>query len=263
MRFLDSHCHLDDRRYQADLPEVLERAQLAGVTTMLTCGTSLASSAECTELAAQHPALYATVGVHPHEAEKVAADGESLAYALSELTRLAKQPRVVAIGEIGLDYHYDFARHETQHVLLSALSALAVELDLPVVLHNRESDDDMMHILDDVPHIRGVLHCFSGSQKLLDWALTHGFYIGVAGTVTFKNAELLRSMLGAVPHEHILIETDAPYLAPLGWRGKRNEPAWVVEIAAMLGRLHGLSVGEVGEITYANAVRCFGLCDGH
>jgi TatD DNase family protein len=278
----DTHCHLDLEQFDADRVEVLARAQAAGVSRILIPGLDLASSRAVVELAGADPMLFAAVGVHPNEA--LGWGGESLA----ELRRLAESggaavqsqeilhSRVVAIGEIGLDYYWEAAPHERQQEVLREQLGLARELSLPVVIHLREKDDaphgncaeDLLRVLGGwVEELRGgesplaecpgVLHSFSGSQQTGEKALELGFCIGVTGPVTYKNAEARRELVGSLPLERLLIETDAPYLAPVPQRGKRNEPAFVRHIADRIAEVQRSTTERVAEVTSENAQRLF------
>ncbi len=267
MRLFDTHAHLESSKFDDDRDQVIARALDVGVIGILTCGSSLASSQSAIALAQSHPALYAAVGIHAHKASSVIrADlpqGDIPKMddaALQQLIALAKQPRVVALGEIGLDYHYDFSPRPVQRVVLAQQLALAHELGLPVILHNRESDADLREIVDAAPRpLRGVLHCFLADDRMATWALERGLYIGVGGPITFKNVHHLRPIIQKLPLERLLIETDSPYLAPHPVRGGRNEPAYVRHIAAKLADLLGLSPDEVARRTTENAYQLFGI----
>ena len=259
--WVDTHAHLDDARFDADREAVLERAALAGVGAVVTCGSDLASSRRAVELAGWHgggaPALArvaAAVGIHPHEASGV----EDLPAALAALRGLARQPGVVAIGEIGLDYHYDLAPRPLQRELFLRQLELARELGLPVVVHAREAVDDVLEMVEQVRGIRGVLHAFTGTRHQARKAVGLGLYLGAGGMVTFRNAGALRDTLRQVPPERLLLETDAPYLTPEPYRGRRNEPAYVVEVARRVAELAGLPVAELARLTTANALDLFG-----
>jgi TatD DNase family protein len=240
--FLDSHAHLDDSAFDADRDAVIERARAAGITRILTIGggTAPGTLGAALTIAEQHDWIYATVGVHPHEARHFSdAHGD-------EIRALAGNPKVLAIGEIGLDYFYDHSPRETQRRILVQQLELARELKLPVVIHCRDAWDDLREVIAN--HWRsaglgGILHCFSGSRgdalQFLDW----GFLISFAGNVTFKKADDLRAVAREIPSDRILAETDSPYLAPVPFRGKRNEPAHVRETVRVLADLR--SVTEV------------------
>lgn len=255
MHFIDSHAHLDDRRYHGDRANVIANAVAQGVRHIISDGCDVPSSRAAVRLAAEHPGVvFATVGLHPHEA-KTASEA-----ALAEIAGLAKSPGVVAIGELGLDYYYNHSTPEQQRAALRAQLALARELDLPVVVHDRDTHEDIIAILREAgPGLRGMLHCFSGDAALAAAARALGFHISFSGTVTFKNAEPLRAAARTVPLESILIETDCPYLTPLPYRGRRNEPAYVPFVAGCLAELHGVDVATVARHSTNNAIDLFRL----
>lgn len=252
---VDSHAHLDDRRFAADLPAVLQRAQEAGVTWVVTVGIDLASSRAAVSLAHRFPMVVAAVGIHPHEAKT--AD----ARALEELAELARDPRVVAIGEIGLDYHYNHSPPAVQREVFLAQLRLAGELGLPVVVHDREAHADVEGLLSEMaPPRAGVLHCFSGDAAMAARLVERGFYLSFAGPVTFSRAEdHFRRVLAAVPLNRLLVETDCPYLSPAPFRGQRNEPARVRLVAARLAALLGVAVEELIAATGQASANFFGL----
>ncbi|HHX73688.1 MAG TPA: TatD family hydrolase [Firmicutes bacterium] len=255
MNLTDSHAHLTDGRFREDYAQVLERARAAGVTTIINVGYDLASSAAACELAAKTEGLYAAVGIHPHEASCYT---EETARRLREL---ATHPKVVALGEIGLDYYYNHSpRHVQQDVFRKQLR-LARELCLPVIIHDRDAHGDIYRILcaEKAQEIGGVMHCFSGDTNFAVNCLQLGFYLSLAGPVTFKNAGELPAVARMVPPERLLIETDAPYLAPVPYRGKRNEPAFVRLVAEKIAALRGMEPGEVAELTSRNARAVFSL----
>ena len=250
---IDTHTHLDDPRYDDDRAALLARAQEAGVTTFITIGCDLATSRSAVALAHRHPFVYATVGVHPHEVKHIADEW------YDELRRLAQQEKVVAYGEIGLDYHYNHSSPTLQRARFREQVCLARELNLPVVIHTREAQDDTMAILkeEQAADIGGVFHCFSGDASAAKEALDLGFFLSFSGVVTFQNATMLRDIVKTVPLDRMLIETDCPYLTPVPYRGKRNEPAHVRLVADKIAELTALSIEEVGSITTRNARRLF------
>lgn len=263
--YCDSHAHLESPRFDGDRSEAMARARAAHVTRILTCGSDLATSQAAVGLAAAWEGVYAAVGIHGHRAESgVSGPGAVGAWRLDEeafdtLRTLAAQPKVVALGELGLDYHYDLSPRDVQRAVLARQLALAAKVQLPVVLHNRESDADLRAIFEDAaPGLRGVLHCFLADQALADWALARGLYLGVAGPITFANVRHLPEIIRQAPRDRVLIETDCPYLAPHPKRGRRNEPAFVVHVAERLAELWGLTPQEVGALTAQNASRLFG-----
>ncbi len=257
MSCTDSHAHLDDPGFDADREAVLERARAAGVIRILTIAeaTHPAAVEKTLLLAAENDGfLWVAAGVHPHEARHATSD------LLDELAARATQRRLLAWGEIGLDYHYDHSPRDVQQGVFRQQLRRARGLDLPVIIHCREAWDDCLRILEEEwadSRLGGILHCFSGSTAAAARAVAWGFLISFAGNVTFPKGESLRAAAATVPLEHLLIETDCPYLAPQPHRGKRNEPAFVVEVAAELGRLRGLSADEMGRRTTENFLRLF------
>jgi TatD DNase family protein len=237
---IDSHCHLDFPDFDEDRDEVLARAGEAGVTTIINPGTDLESSRRALALTERYDNVYAAVGVHPHDASTL--DRQALA----ELRQLASHPKVVAIGEIGLDYYRDLSPRAQQRAAFQAQLALAADLDRPVIIHQRESADDVMAALRDWAtggYPGCVLHAFSGDEAMADEAVSLGFFIGVGGPLTFKNARRLPEIVAGLPLSCLLVETDAPYLAPHPYRGKRNEPAYVALVVKRLAELlstHGV-----------------------
>ena len=260
MTFIDSHCHIDGPEYDADREEVITRARDAGVTTMLNVGTGDPRSGafeRAVELAKNHEEIYAAVGVHPHDA-RLFDDGSE-----KKLLDLVKQSRrVIAWGEIGLDYHYDNSPREVQREVFRRQLRLARSVRLPVVIHSREADDDTIRILREelAGYDRGgVMHCFGSSLTMAQSAIELGFFISFAGNLTFKKAEALRQVARQLPLDRSLIETDCPYLTPVPFRGKRNEPARVIETARCLASLHDREAAEVGRITSENFVKLFAV----
>jgi TatD DNase family protein len=247
MSFIDSHCHIDGPEYDADRDEVIARALDAGVTTMLNVGTGDPHSRAFE--------IYAAIGVHPHDA-KLFDDA-----AQKRLIDLAKQSRrIVAWGEIGLDYHYDHSPREIQREVFRQQLRIARSLNLPVIIHSREANDDTINILRDElsGYARaGVLHCFGGSPQMAREAIDLGFFISFAGNLTFKKAEDLRDIARQLPVDRLLVETDCPYLTPVPFRGKRNEPARVVETGKCLADLHQMEHGTIGRITSENFAKLF------
>jgi len=253
MPFIDSHCHIDGPEFDADRDEVIARARDAGVTTMLNVGTGDPQSGafeRAVEIANRHDDIYAAVGVHPHDA-KVFDDA-----AATRLTDLVKRNnKVIAWGEIGLDYHYDHSPSEVQREIFRRQLRIARDLNLPVVIHSREADDDTISALREELNgydRAGVLHCFGGSLQMAREAIALGFYISFAGNLTFKKADNLREIARALPLDRLLVETDCPYLTPVPYRGKRNEPARVIETAKCLAVIHGRSLEEISRITGEN-----------
>ena len=251
---VDSHCHLDFPDFAAELPEVVARAKSAGVGVCVTIGTRLSQFAGVAAAAARFPDVYCTVGSHPHEAEQ-----ESLANS-APLLELAQAQKVVGIGESGLDYYYEHSPRAQQQANFRAHIDAARKLGLPLIVHTRDAEDDTIEILNeemDEGAFTGLIHCFTGTQRLADAALDLGFYISASGIMTFKKSDALRDVLKSVPLDRLLVETDAPYLAPTPHRGKRNEPAFVVHTAAMLAELKGVSSDELARATTDNFFRLF------
>ena len=248
--FIDTHCHLEDENFSDDREKVLERAKVAGVERIINFGSTLKSSAAVVELAKNFSELYAGVGIHPEEIDDF--DEKTCA----RLAELAAEKKVVAVGEIGLDYHLekDSQRRLLQQKIFIEQLDLARQLNLPVCVHDRDAHGDTLKILQtEGKNLRGVLHCYSGSQETAQEIFKLGWLIGVDGPLTFKNSAKLPEIVKAAPREKILIETDAPYLAPVPYRGKRNEPAFVVEVAKKLAALRGETLEEVADYTTANA----------
>ncbi|MHB1355718.1 MAG: TatD family hydrolase [Anaerolineae bacterium] len=266
MQFCDSHCHLESARYDADRAAVVARAQQSAVTMMISCGSDIASSEREVELTAEYSGVYAAVGIHGHQATTALRDKSNPVGApvlddpvFQRIAQLATARYVVALGELGLDYHYDFSPRPLQQAVLARQLALAKELNLPVILHNRDADDDTRRIVDEAVTVHGVLHCFLGSSDLADWAVNRGLYLGVAGPITYPKMEQLASVLSKVPRDRLLIETDSPYLAPQAHRGQRNEPGRVIDVAVKLGQVLGMTLEQVAELTLANTRACFGI----
>jgi TatD DNase family protein len=264
--FVDSHAHLDGKQFECDRAEVIARAREAGVATMVAIGNGDGPPDldAGIRLAEQHPFMYATIGLHPHEA-RLASD-----HAYSEMERLAKHPKVIAWGEIGLDYYYDHSPRDTQQQVFIQQMELAGAAKLPIVIHCRPSDnsdnawDDCLRLIQEqwAPKgIGGVLHCFTGVWPQGKRALDMGFMISFAGNVTFPKAQQIRDAALEVPLDRLFIETDSPYLAPIPHRGKRNEPAFVKETARKIGELRGLSMEEVGEQTSRNFYNFFKISE--
>ena len=248
--FIDTHCHLEDENFAADRAEVIARAQAAQVKRIINFGSTLQSSIAVAELAKNFAELYAGVGIHPEEID------DFDAHARDTLAELAANKKVVAIGEIGLDYHWekDSERRLIQQKIFIEQLDLARQLKLPVCVHDRDAHADTLRILQtEARDLRGVLHCYSGSLETAREVWKLGWFIGVDGPLTFKNSAKLPEVVKAAPRDMILIETDAPYLAPVPYRGKRNEPAYVVEVAKKLAVLRGETLEEVADYTTANA----------
>ena len=249
---VDSHCHLDFPDFAADREAIIARARLAGVETMLTISTRLDEFDGVRAIAEAHDAIWCSVGVHPHEAK------DHAALVPHELVARAAHPKVVGIGETGLDFHYDLSPRDVQERVFRVHIEASRETGLPLIIHAREADREVARILDEERPPPGVMHCFSSGRALAEAALAAGFYISISGIVTFRNAEELRAIVRDLPVDRLLVETDAPYLSPVPHRGKRNEPAFVAATAAAVAALKGLQAEELGEITSANFFRLFG-----
>ncbi|MCL4499546.1 MAG: TatD family hydrolase [Chloroflexi bacterium] len=251
---IDTHAHLNDIKFASDLPEVIAHAREAGVGGIIVVGYDLASSRDAIEIASRFDCVYATVGVHPHDAKSYDA---STPGALAELSRNEK---VVAIGEIGLDFHYDFSPRPAQLAVLEDQVRLAGLLGLPIVVHSRESNPQVLQVLrQQSENIHGcVFHYFSGDEEFAREVLDMGFYIGIDGPITYKASEVKRRVVEMCPLDRLLIETDCPYLAPIPYRGKRNEPAYARIVAEEAARIKGISLEELAEATTRNACALFG-----
>jgi len=254
---IDSHCHLDFPDYGDELPEVLARARAAGVVRMICVGSGkdLGSARSAIALAAREPDIYASVGIHPHD---VAHMDEA---SWQELDGLARAPRVVAIGETGLDYYYDHSPRDQQRSAFRRFIALACTTRLPIICHIRDAHEEAAEILaaENAAEVGGVIHCFTGGVADARRYLALGFQLSFSGILTFKNATAIREAAVDAPLERVMVETDAPYLAPIPHRGKRNEPSYVVNTLALLAELRGISFDEAAAATTANTRRVFNL----
>lgn len=251
---VDSHCHLDFPDFASELDDVVARARAAGIGRLVTIGTRVRRSAEVRAIAERFDDVFCSVGTHPHNA------GEEADVTLAELFAEADHPKVVAIGEAGLDYHYDLGPREAQRAGFLMHIAAARQTGLPLVIHAREADDDVAAILEEESGKGAfgfVLHCFTGGAALAHRAIALGGYVSFSGILTFKSGAPLREIAAALPADRVLVETDAPYLAPNSRRGKRNEPAFVAETARVLADVRGWSEAEVAETTTANFFRLF------
>lgn len=251
--YFDSHSHMDDRRFDGDREEIINDLKNHGVGLLMNVGCDLPSSERSVALAEQYPFVYAAVGSHPDDADHV--NGKLL----DRYRSLAMHEKVRAIGEIGLDYHYEDVPRAQQIIAFEQQLELAEALKLPVIVHEREAHGDAMEIVKRHPEVRGVFHCFSGSKELALWLVERGWYIGFTGVVTFKNARRAVEAVQALPLERILIETDCPYMAPEPYRGRRNDSRYVPLVAARIAELKGISPEEAGSITTENAKRLFAI----
>lgn len=239
---IDSHCHLDSQEFDADRDAVIQRALEAGVERMVAIGSEAA-----VQLAERYPCFYATAGIHPHDASKAIEDS------FKRLDELLAHPKVVAVGEIGLDYHYDFSPRDTQKTVFMRQMEIAAARKKPIVIHTREAWDDTFALLHLCPH--GVMHCFSGGPVEAQRALDLGFHLSFGGIVTYPKAPAVQEATKMTPLDRLLIETDAPYLAPIPRRGKRNEPAFITHTARKLAELRGVTFEEIARATTENARR--------
>ncbi|NLV89401.1 MAG: TatD family hydrolase [Tissierellia bacterium] len=252
---IDSHAHLDDKRFDRDRDSLIKDLESNGIELVINIGADLKSSIASVSLAEKYPNIYATVGVHPHDAKNM--DDSTLEI----LRSLAKRNKVVAIGEIGLDFYYDNSPRDEQRKWFREQLKLAKELDLPVVIHSRDAQQETFDTLKEAQDgtLRGVLHCYSGSKEMAMEYIKLGFYISIAGPVTFKNARVLKEVAKAVPLDKLLVETDCPYLAPEPHRGKRNEPVYVKYVAGTIAELKGISYEELAKATNRNTRELFGI----
>lgn len=257
---IDTHCHVQTEEFDSDREAVLDRARGAGVETLVVVGGAgdLSANDKAVALAERRAGLFATVGMHPHDAKDAGAE------AMDRLRSLAGHPKVVAIGETGLDFHYEHSPRQVQRDMFERFVAMALETRLPIVVHNRESDREVAETIRDrgKGKLTGVIHCFSSDADAARSFLDLGFYLSFSGIVTFRNADALRDVARWVPLDRLLVETDAPFLAPVPKRGQRNEPAHVRFVAETLARVRGVDVEEVAHATSRNARTLFGLPPG-
>jgi TatD DNase family protein len=257
--YIDSHAHIEGDDFDSDREEVIERALEAGVEIIVCIGngeTARGSHAAALRIAERFPFIYTTVGLHPHEAQLLDED------LYRHLTDWSEHPKVIAWGEIGLDYHYDNSPRDVQRQAFRKQLAAARERNLPAVIHTREAEEDTLTILNEEwkgSGLPGIIHCFTGTRAFAEAAVELGFNISFSGVVTFKNAEDLRQTARQLPAERLLIETDSPFLAPIPYRGKRNEPAHVAEVARRIAEVRGIRQDELGRITSENFLRLFKL----
>jgi TatD DNase family protein len=253
MQLIDTHCHLDFPEFEKDRDEVIKRAEERGVYCAINIGSSIEGSRNSVELSRRYGYFYATVGIHPHEADHTSKND------INTIRDLAKDKKVVAIGEIGLDYFKNFSKPKNQLPLFSDQLKLAKELNLPVVLHTREAQEDTLSILKEAMPVKAVVHCFSGDKAFLKECLSLGFFISFTCNVTYKKAEALREAVKLTPWDRLMLETDAPYLSPEGFRGKINEPLQIRLLAEYIALLKSGSLEETASITTENAVNFFNL----
>lgn len=253
--YIDSHCHLDDEQYDDDREVLIQGLKAKGIEYVVNIGTNIASSETCVHMAQEHEVLYAAVGVHPHDAKELETAS------LEEIEKWVGSPKMVAIGEIGLDYHYDYSPRDIQKKWFAAQIDLAKKYGLPIIVHDREAHKDTYDIIMAAQDgsLKGVIHSFSGSVEMAREYIKLGFYIGLGGPVTFKNAVMPKEVAKAIPLDRLLLETDGPYMSPTPLRGKRNEPQNVQYVAEAIAALRDISVEEVMAQTTLNAKTLFGL----
>ena len=251
---IDSHAHLDFSQFKRDRDKVIQRALDSGVAAIVNVGTDLVTSEKSVALARRHPSIYAAVGIHPHDARELSPK------VLDRLTQLAQEEKTVAIGEIGLDFYRNLSPRDQQREAFRQQIRLAIELGLPVIIHDRDAHSQVLEILreEEAHRVGGVLHCFSGDIKMARQGLEMGFLISFAGPVTYGDGKKM-AIARQIPLEKILVETDCPFLTPIPHRGKRNEPAYVRYVAEKVAEVRGISFEEVAKATSRNAMRLFGL----
>jgi len=251
--FIDTHCHLDFPEFDIDRDEVIRRARNEGIGYIINIGSSLQGSKKALELSRQHNFIYASIGLHPHEADKFNDEMKA------DIEKLVREDKVVAIGETGLDYYKNYSKIENQKILFRYLVKLARDSGLPLVIHNRQAQEDTLKILNEFVPVEAVVHCFCGDDNFLEKCLSLGFFISFTCNITYKKAKNLRALVKLTPLERLMLETDAPFLPPEGLRGKRNEPMHVKILAEEIARIKGISSEEVARITTDNARRFFNL----
>ena len=250
---IDSHAHLEMKEFDSDRPDVMERARLAGVDGIVTVGTNLRLSRRALSIARQYENVYASVGIHPHDVAK--ADKKMF----DELKLLAEDPKVVAYGEIGLDYFRNISPREKQTEMFGCQLALALELKLPVIIHDRDAHEETLRMVKASGVRQGVFHCFSGDYIMAKQCIDLGFYVSVPGVVTFDKSTVLHEVVRHVPLDNILLETDCPYLAPVPFRGKRNEPSFIIHTAKKVAAIKGVDWEEVALTAARNTRNLFGI----
>ena len=251
--YFDTHAHYDDQRFDPDRGEILSRMAGAGVELIVDPASDITSAKTAQSIAREYGFVYFAAGVHPHEASEA---GDNY---LDEIRALSRDAKCVAVGEIGLDYHYDFSPREVQRRVYAEQLALSLELHKPVIIHEREAVQDNLDILKAHPGVRGVVHCYSGSWETARVLLDMGFYLGFTGVVTFKNARRVLEVVEKMPLERMVIETDSPYMAPVPHRGERNSSLLVHLVAEKIGELRGMETAEVARITLENGRRLYGI----
>ena len=250
----DTHAHLDDRAFDADRAELLAALPQQGLALVMNPGCSLASSRNVDKLTREYDYIYGAVGSHPDVCDEVTEE------VLEQYRQLCREnPKIKAIGEIGLDYHYEEIPRDVQQRAFRMQMALAAELNLPVIVHDRDAHGDSMAIVEEFPTVKGVFHCYSGSAEMAQWLVDRGWYIGFTGVLTFKNARKALEVAEAIPLERIVLETDCPYMAPEPFRGKRNDPGKLYRMAQRLSELRGYTEDEIRAITLENGKRLYGI----
>lgn len=249
----DTHAHYDDEQFNEDRVELLNSMEEQGVGTIINVSATYNSCRKVIALAKEYPFVYAAVGIHPDEV------GSLNEETFAQMKELFKEEKVVAVGEIGLDYYWDTSTKATQETMLRAQLELALELDLPVIIHDREAHGDSLRIVCDYPGLRGVFHCFSGSVEMARELLRRGWYLGFDGPITYKNAVKALDVIAACPADRMLLETDSPYLAPVPNRGKRNDSRNLPYIAARIAEIKGMTTDQVAEVTLKNGKQLFGI----
>ncbi len=250
----DSHAHIDDNRFTGEVEEVIIRAKDNGVSGIINVGACMPSSARSVALAEQYDCIYAGVGIHPHDAK------DALETDYEQLAKWTQHAKVVAIGEIGLDYYYDHSPRDIQQAVLIRQLDVARQCHMPVIIHDRDAHGDIMHILrKEAKGMTGVMHCFSGSLEMAKEILKLGFYVSFAGPVTYKNSSKLKEIAQTVPLDRLLVETDSPYLTPQPYRGRRNEPAYVRFVAEEVAALRGLELADLAAATSENVKKLFSI----
>ena len=247
----DTHAHLNDPAFDPDREELMAGLANKGIGYVMNAGCSLESSKDIIQMAERYPWLYASVGSHPDSADEVSEE------VIEEYRQMAKHEKVKAIGEIGLDYYYEDIPREVQKQAFRMQMALANELDIPVIIHEREAHDDGMRIVKEFPKVKGVFHCYSGSAEMARQLVNMGWYIGFTGVLTFKNARKAVETAASIPLDRIVLETDCPFMAPEPFRGKRNDPGYLPKMAEKLAEIRGISVEEAIAVTTENAKRLY------
>jgi len=250
---IDTHCHLDFPDFDNDREEVISRANKNGIKYLINIGSSLKGSGDSVSLAEKHPDVYAACGIHPHDADKT--NDESI----REIRQMALSKKVVAIGEIGLDYFKNYSSAQNQRKVFVWLNNLAKEINLPVIIHCRQAEDDVLGVLREAKPVRTVVHCFSGDEKFLKECLDLGFFVSFTCNITYKKARSMRDVVKLVPLDRMMLETDSPFLPPEGMRGKRNEPMYVKNLCEEISKIKEVGPDKIAHFTTANAVAFFNL----